>query len=243
MAAVHTCTVPQPSRMNSAASRQPETPPMPEMGMPTSGSEAICCTRWSAMGLMAGPQYPPCEERPPTLRQRHEAALLLDALEVGVKELVGKLLKVEFLSQILAHGAEGAGLDGDLLVFLQAFEDVRRALVHDLQHGFDLLPKLVLSEVVLKCCEGLQADLGTGDGQVIGDSLDPGPVPAVFAEVCQAHRRSCFRVVPSRSTLKAGLEEGQVNSTEQKNATRERARKIDPHALGNRSEEHTRLNS
>src|ERR1035437_7166925 len=49
MAAVQTCTVVQPSSMNSAASRQPETPPMPEMGRPASGSEAICCTRWSAV--------------------------------------------------------------------------------------------------------------------------------------------------------------------------------------------------
>src|ERR1039457_1982663 len=36
MAAVQTCTVPQPSSVNSAASRQPEMPPMPEMGRPTS---------------------------------------------------------------------------------------------------------------------------------------------------------------------------------------------------------------
>ena len=34
MAAVQTCTVPAPSAMNSAASRQVAMPPMPEIGMP-----------------------------------------------------------------------------------------------------------------------------------------------------------------------------------------------------------------
>ena len=56
MAAVQTCTVPQPSRMNSAASRQVVMPPMPEIGSPTSGSRAICGTMFSAIGFTAGPQ-------------------------------------------------------------------------------------------------------------------------------------------------------------------------------------------
>ena len=34
MAAVQTCTVPEPSAMNSAASRQVVMPPMPEIGLP-----------------------------------------------------------------------------------------------------------------------------------------------------------------------------------------------------------------
>ena len=34
----------------------PETPPIPEIGRATSGSDVICCTRWSAIGFTAGPQ-------------------------------------------------------------------------------------------------------------------------------------------------------------------------------------------
>jgi hypothetical protein len=57
MAAVQTCTLPAPSAMNSAASRQVAMPPMPEIGMPrVSGSRAISATMFMAIGLTAGPQ-------------------------------------------------------------------------------------------------------------------------------------------------------------------------------------------
>ena len=56
MAAVHTWTVPQPSAMYSAASRQVLMPPMPESGSSAvSGSRAISATMWSPIGLTAGP--------------------------------------------------------------------------------------------------------------------------------------------------------------------------------------------
>ena len=67
MAAVQTCTVPQPSRMNSAASCQLAMPPMPDMGRAPAGSDCTCCTMLSAIGLTAGPQYPPWELLPSTL--------------------------------------------------------------------------------------------------------------------------------------------------------------------------------
>ena len=54
--AVQTCTLVAPSSKNSTASRQFETPPMPEIGMPTSGSRAQSLTMLSAIGLTAGPQ-------------------------------------------------------------------------------------------------------------------------------------------------------------------------------------------
>src|SRR5947208_7343000 len=66
MTAVHTCTVVHPSSKNSAASRQLLMPPMPLMGSRTSPSLATDDTMLSAIGLTAGPQYPPCAERPPT---------------------------------------------------------------------------------------------------------------------------------------------------------------------------------
>ncbi|MNJ65379.1 hypothetical protein D3C77_613880 [compost metagenome] len=57
MAAVHTCTAPQPRAMNSAASRQLPIPPMPLMGRPrVAGSRAISATMFRAMGLTAEPQ-------------------------------------------------------------------------------------------------------------------------------------------------------------------------------------------
>ncbi|MNT52601.1 hypothetical protein D3C71_1890180 [compost metagenome] len=57
MAAVQTCTVPQPSAMYSAASFQVVMPPMPEMGRPAvCGSRAISATMFWAIGLTAGPQ-------------------------------------------------------------------------------------------------------------------------------------------------------------------------------------------
>ena len=40
MTAVHTCTLVEPSAMNSAASRQVEMPPMPEIGTVMRGSRA-----------------------------------------------------------------------------------------------------------------------------------------------------------------------------------------------------------
>ncbi len=42
--------------MNSAASRQLEMPPMPEIGSRTSGSCASDETMFSAIGFTAGPQ-------------------------------------------------------------------------------------------------------------------------------------------------------------------------------------------
>jgi len=57
MAAVHTCAVPAPSAMNSAASRQVVMPPIAEIGSPrVSLSRAICATMLSAIGFTAGPQ-------------------------------------------------------------------------------------------------------------------------------------------------------------------------------------------
>ncbi len=57
MAAVQTCTVPAPSAMNSAASRQVVMPPMAEIGMPwVSRSRAISDVIDSAIGFTAGPQ-------------------------------------------------------------------------------------------------------------------------------------------------------------------------------------------
>ena len=57
MAAVQTCTFCAPSAMNSAASRQVEMPPMPEIDMPGAlPSRAISPTMRSAIGLIAGPQ-------------------------------------------------------------------------------------------------------------------------------------------------------------------------------------------
>src|SRR5215471_9108941 len=64
MAAVQTWTDVAPSSMNSTASRQLAMPPMPEMGIATAlaTDETMC----SAMGLTAGPQYPPWLPRPAT---------------------------------------------------------------------------------------------------------------------------------------------------------------------------------
>ena len=56
MTAVHTCTLVEPSEMNSAASRQVEMPPMPLIGMRMPASRASAATMWSAMGFTAGPQ-------------------------------------------------------------------------------------------------------------------------------------------------------------------------------------------
>jgi hypothetical protein len=57
MAAVQTCTLPAPSAMNSAASRQVVMPPMPEIGNPrVSASRAISATMFMAIGFTAGPQ-------------------------------------------------------------------------------------------------------------------------------------------------------------------------------------------
>ena len=54
MAAVQTCTLPQPSAMNSAASRQVLIPPIPEIGRPSvCSSRAISDTMASAMGVTA----------------------------------------------------------------------------------------------------------------------------------------------------------------------------------------------
>ena len=54
---MQTCTVPAPSAMNSAASRQVVMPPMPEIGRPrVSLSRAISDTIESAIGFTAGPQ-------------------------------------------------------------------------------------------------------------------------------------------------------------------------------------------
>src|ERR1700744_6488982 len=66
MTAVHTCTVVAPSSMNSAASRQLEMPPIPDIGKRDCASLAIDETMFNAIGLTAGPQYPPCADRPPT---------------------------------------------------------------------------------------------------------------------------------------------------------------------------------
>src|SRR5437764_15413491 len=66
MTAVHTCTVVHPRTMNSAASRQLEIPPIPLIGKPTCGSFATDETMFKAIGFTAGPQYPPCADRPPT---------------------------------------------------------------------------------------------------------------------------------------------------------------------------------
>src|SRR5260370_41026591 len=66
MTAVHTCTVVAPRSRNSAASRQLETPPIPDIGILISRSLAIDETIFNAIGFTAGPQYPPCAERPPT---------------------------------------------------------------------------------------------------------------------------------------------------------------------------------
>src|SRR3989442_7587438 len=52
--------------MNSAASRHDAMPPIPEMGIFTLESAATAETRWSAIGLTAGPQYPPWLDLPAT---------------------------------------------------------------------------------------------------------------------------------------------------------------------------------
>jgi len=57
IAAVQTCTLAAPMAMYSAASRQAEMPPMPEIGTPAhSRSRAISATMRKAIGLTAGPQ-------------------------------------------------------------------------------------------------------------------------------------------------------------------------------------------
>ena len=56
MTSVHTCTVLLPSRMNSTASRQLHTPPMPLMGRPNSLCRASAATMCSAIGFTAAPQ-------------------------------------------------------------------------------------------------------------------------------------------------------------------------------------------
>src|SRR5580704_3544775 len=53
-----------PSAMCSAASFQYPIPPIPTIGIFT--ALATEETRCSAIGFTAGPQYPPCDERPPT---------------------------------------------------------------------------------------------------------------------------------------------------------------------------------
>ena len=56
MTSVQTCTLVLPSKMNSTASRQLATPPMPEIGKRKSGSRPNCATICSAIGLTAEPQ-------------------------------------------------------------------------------------------------------------------------------------------------------------------------------------------
>ena len=51
----------------TAPAKQVPIPPMPEMGRFTPGSAAQACTMFKAIGLTAGPQYPPCVLFPSTL--------------------------------------------------------------------------------------------------------------------------------------------------------------------------------
>src|SRR5579872_7100402 len=67
MAAVQTWTEVEPSSMNSTASCQLATPPIPEIGIPTFGCLATDDTMWSAIGFTDGPQYPPWLLYPLTL--------------------------------------------------------------------------------------------------------------------------------------------------------------------------------
>ena len=56
MAAVHTCTLPQPRAMYFAASRHVLMPPIPDSDTSAvSGSRAISATMCSPIGWMAGP--------------------------------------------------------------------------------------------------------------------------------------------------------------------------------------------
>src|SRR5665811_1111192 len=67
MTAVHTWMVVAPRRMYSATSFHVSIPPMPLIGRPSvSGSAAIDATMLSAIGLTAGPQYPPWLDLLPT---------------------------------------------------------------------------------------------------------------------------------------------------------------------------------
>src|SRR5688572_21154871 len=66
MAAVHTCTVPQPSRKKLRACEKSEMPPIPENCL--SGKACvICAILASESGRMAGPPSPPLETKPSTL--------------------------------------------------------------------------------------------------------------------------------------------------------------------------------
>src|SRR5690242_11958399 len=67
MTAVQTCTDDAPNNRNSAASFQVEMPPMPEIGRPlVAGSAAMADSMFRAIGLTAGPQYPPWLDLPRT---------------------------------------------------------------------------------------------------------------------------------------------------------------------------------
>src|SRR6218665_2201589 len=72
MAAVHTCTVLQPSAMNCAASRQVPMPPMPLSGRPAGGaSRAIPATLSNPNPTTPRPPYPPPHPRVDGVDQRH----------------------------------------------------------------------------------------------------------------------------------------------------------------------------
>src|SRR5699024_10639540 len=66
IAAVATCTLDDPISINSTAVCQSEIPPIPEIGTLIRGCLAHSPTILSAIGLTAGPQYPPCDPFPPT---------------------------------------------------------------------------------------------------------------------------------------------------------------------------------
>src|SRR5437763_10919175 len=84
MTAVQTCTVVAPRSRNSAASRQLETPPIPDIGILISRSLAIDETIFNAIGFTAGPQYPPCAERPPTLGRGVNVSRSMPVMELMV---------------------------------------------------------------------------------------------------------------------------------------------------------------
>src|SRR5688500_9749368 len=66
IAAVHTCTVPQPSRQYEIACEKSETPPIPEKLL--SGKAFVSCAIFASdNGRIAGPPSPPLDTKPSTL--------------------------------------------------------------------------------------------------------------------------------------------------------------------------------
>src|SRR2546423_1930895 len=83
MAAVHTCTVPQPSRKYERAWLKSETPPIPEKLR--SGNALVSCDIFAKdSGRIAGPPSPPLETNPSTLISNSRVSGSISGMEGNV---------------------------------------------------------------------------------------------------------------------------------------------------------------